>query len=231
MVAVTLISFLARSDCLNKAYRAGLYTDLKITCGSTEFNVHKIILCSQSKVFRTMCSSGFIVCTIFRRPHNIIDARKLIALQEASTNTIDLTKDPVNLVTRLIECFYLGTYDDFKPEDDVQFWKSAHQLHAEMFSLGDKYDCAVLKEPALVKFKEHTDKNDVQDLLGFIASIPIVYSSTLDSERALRDVVVDKVKGAPRRFLAEDVKVPFRKAVCEVPDFSWDLHLHWMSGP
>ena len=160
-----------------------------------------------------------------------MNSRKLTTLQEASTNTINLTKDTLNLVARLIDCLYLGTYNDFMAKDDAQYWKSAHQLHAEMFSLGDKYDCAVLKESALAKFKEHTDKNDVQDLLGFIASIPIVYSSTPDSERALRDVAVDKIKAAPNRFLVEEVKAPFQKVVYEVPEFSWDLHQYWMSCP
>ena len=115
-------------------------------------------------------------------------------------------------------------------KDDAQYWKSAHQLHAEMFSLGDKYDCAVLKESALAKFKEHTNKKGVHDLLGFIASIPIIYSSTPDSERALRDVTVDKMKGARNRFLMEDLKAPFQKVVYEVPEFSWDLHVYWMSN-
>ena len=161
-----------------------------------------------------------------------MNTRKLITLQEASTNTINLTRDTLNLVARLIDCLYLGTYNDFKMmKDDEQYWKSAHQLHAEMFSLGDKYDCAVLRESALAKFTEHADNNDGYDPLGFIASIPIVYSSTPDSERALRDVVVEKIKVAPNRFLAEDVKAAFQKVVYEVPEFSWDLHQYWMSCP
>ena len=178
-----------------------------------------------------MCSGSFIVRTLFRRAAVLMDTRKLITVQEASTNTINLTGDLLNLVTRLIDCLYLGTYNDFDWIDDAQYWKSAHQLHAEMFSLGDKYDCAVLKESALVKFKEHTDKNDLGDLYGFIKSIPIVYSSTPDSERALRDVTVDKIKAAPDRFLMEDLKPLFQKVVYEVPEFSWDLHLYWMSCP
>ena len=228
---MTLINILARSDCLNKAYQAGRYTDLKITCGSTEFKVHKIILCSQSKVFDAMCSSHFLVCTIFGRPHNIMNTRMLITLQEASTNTIDLTKDTPSLVARLIDCLYLGTYNDFKAQDDAEYWKWAHQLHAEMFSLGDKYDCAVLKELALAKFKEHANRNGVHNLLGFIASIPIIYSSTPDSERTLRDMAVDKVSGEPDRFLLENVKPSFQKVVFEVPEFNWDLHMSWMSCP
>ena len=116
-------------------------------------------------------------------------------------------------------------------QDDAERWKSAHQLHAEMFSLGDKYDCAVLKESALVKFKEHSNGNGVVTLLGFVISIPIVYSSTPDSERTLRDVVVEKISGEPDRYLLENVKPLFQKVVFEVPEFNWDLHMSWMRAP
>ena len=55
------------SNCLNRAYKDGLYTDLKIICGKDEFNVHKIIVCAQSKVFHAMCSGRFSVNMILQR--------------------------------------------------------------------------------------------------------------------------------------------------------------------
>lgn len=58
---------LALSDNPNRAYKAGFFTDLKITCGSNQFMVHKIIVCSQSKVFHATCSNGFMVRMIFQR--------------------------------------------------------------------------------------------------------------------------------------------------------------------
>lgn len=148
--------------------------------------------------------------------------------QESSTNTIDFTADGLNLVSRMIDCLYRGTYADFDATDDAQNWKSAHQLHAAMYALGDKYDLAVVKDAALDHFNKHANKSSPQDRLGLIESIPIVYSSTPDSDRALRDATVEKIKACPHRFLYEDVKGSFRKVLLEVPDFSWDLHQSWM---
>ncbi|KAF6218346.1 hypothetical protein HO133_005693 [Letharia lupina] len=192
---------------IQKAYEAGLYTDLKIICGNSEFMVHKIIVCSQSKVFHATCSNGFM---------------------ESSTNTIDLTADGISLVSRMIHCLYHGTYADFDAIEDAQDWKSGYQLHAGMYALGDKYDLSVLKDTALVNFKLAT-KAKPKDRLGLIESIPIVYSSTPDSDRNLRDAALVKFKTYPSHFLHNDVKASFQKVLLEVPDFSWDLHQYWMS--
>lgn len=45
----------------NSFYDSGQFTDLTITCGSEEFQCHKIVLCSQSKFFKAACTSGFNV--------------------------------------------------------------------------------------------------------------------------------------------------------------------------
>ena len=201
-----------------------MFTDLKIMCEGTEFKVHKIVLSSQSEFFRATCSSGFLV-----RKVSVSSIRKLIILQESSTNAINLTEDGLNLVSRMIDCLYRGTYNDFDATADGQSWKSASQLHAAMYALGDKYDMAVLKETALSKYKTHASNTGAQDLLGFLESIAIVYSSTPESERTLRDAATEKIKMNPTRFLKDDVKAAFQKVVMEVPEFSWDLHQHWMT--
>ena len=130
----------------------------------------------------------------------------------------------------MIDCLYSGSYTDFTLEADGEDWKSPHQLHAAMYALGDKWDIAVIKETSLLNFTMHAAKFTSVDLLGLIDSIPIIYSSTPESERTLRDAVVDKVKANPPRYLAEDVKEAFQKVVMDAPEFSWDLHRHWMSG-
>ena len=99
-----------------------------------------------------------------------------------------------------------------------------------MFALGDKYDCAIVKEKSQSMFHDYANRDDEKNRLGLIASIPIVYSSTPDSERGLRDVAVSKVKASPWLFLKEEVKQSYRKVLLEVPDFSWDLHQYWMAG-
>ncbi|CAD6583217.1 MAG: hypothetical protein ASARMPRED_001263 [Alectoria sarmentosa] len=191
---------------VQRAYQAGLYADLKITCGKSEFMVHKIIVCSQSKVFQAKCLNGFIQ-------------------QESSIDTIDLTADGISLVSRMIHCLYYGTYEDFHKGDDAGDWRSAHQLHAAVYALGDKYDLVELKNIALANF----NKLATPDPRGLIESIPIVYSSTPDSDRSLRNAILEKIKVCPSRFLHEDVKASFQKVLLEVPDFSWDLHQYWMS--
>ena len=126
----------------------------------------------------------------------------------------------------MIHCLYYGTYANFDAAVDDE-WKSAHQLHAAMYALADRWDLAVLKDVALANFSHYG--STPQYLLEFLESIPLVYSSTPDSNRCLRDVTVQKVTRAPHLFLREDIKESFQQAVAEVPDFSWDLHQYWMS--
>ena len=160
-----------------------------------------------------------------------MNTRKLIKQQESSTNTIDLTADGISLVSRMIHCFYYGTYPDFNEEDDGHTWRSAHQLHAAMYALGDKYDVTSLKNRARANFNRPASKVYIWDLQGFIDSIPLVYSSTPDSDRGLRDITVSKIKENPSQYLHEDVKASYRKVLFEVPEFSWDLHQYWMATP
>ena len=61
-----------------------------------------------------------------------------------------------------------------------------------MYALGDKYDLTLIKETALVHFNKC---GATSALLGLIESIPIVYSSTPDSDRHLRG------ESCPLRYL------------------------------
>ena len=83
----------------------------------------------------------------------------------------------------MVHCLYHGSYDAFDAVIDVETWKSAHQLHAAMYALGDKYDLTLVKEIALVNFNKCEAK---PPLRGLVESIPIVYLSTPDSDRHLR---------------------------------------------
>ena len=170
------------------------------------------------------CAQATLRYAQFFRDSHIMNSRKLITPQEASTNTVNLTEDGLDLVSRLVDSLYLGTYDDFKTEEDAEHWKSAHELHAAMFALGDKYDCTVLRETALAKFKEYTAKDDTQSVLGLIASVPFVYSSTPDSERTLREVIANRIRPKAARFIQKDVSWPFSKMMLANPKLGGDVH-------
>ena len=133
-------------------------------------------------------------------------------------------------MSRMMHCLYYGTYAEFGEVFEDANFTSAHQLHAAMYALGDKFEFSGLKDRALANFVQPALINSLQTVRGFIESIPIVYSSTPDSDRRLRDVTVQKIKASPPRFLQEDVKELFQKTLVEVPDLSWDLHQCWMSG-
>lgn len=118
-----------------------------------------------------------------------MNARKLMKGKESTTNTIDLTTDGISVISRMISCLYDGSYADLHAVDDAEYWKSPHQLHAAMYALGDKYDITLLKDTARANFQKiiivPADLRSFKpgNLVGFIDSIPIVYSSTPDSDR------------------------------------------------
>ena len=158
-----------------------------------------------------------------------VSIRKLTDQQEASSNIINLTADGVSGVSRMVHYLYHGYYADFDIAVDADDSKSAHQLHAAMYALGDKYDLIGLKEKAELNFDSLATKPP-QDLLKLVESIPLVYSSTPASDRNLRLVTLKKAVASPPDLLHENVKAAFRKVLIEVPDFNWDLHQTWIGA-
>lgn len=156
-----------------------------------------------------------------------VSTRKLTDQQEASSSMVDLTADGISGVSRMINCLYHGSYADFDVAVDGDDWKSAHHLHAVMYALGDKYDLTVLKAQADVNFGSLATKQP-QDLVKLIESIPIVYSSTPDSDRILRNLALMKTVASPAVLLHENVNTAFQKVLIEVPDFNWDLQRTWI---
>ena len=63
--------------------------------------------------------------------------------------------------------------------------------HAQMYALADEYDIKDLKEEALWKFKQAlvAKEGHSDELQTALATIPLIYSTTPDSDRGLRDVV------------------------------------------
>ena len=129
----------------------------------------------------------------------------------------------------MIHCLYYGSYAGFDATVDAEDWKSAHQLHAAFYALADKYDIRILRDRAKANFNGLGTYNP-QGLLKLIESIPIVYSSTPDSNRSLRDVTISRVRANASDLLHSDVEAAFQKVLIEVPDFNWDLHLSWIKA-
>ncbi|KIX99569.1 uncharacterized protein Z520_05145 [Fonsecaea multimorphosa CBS 102226] len=108
------------SDWLPLVYLSGAFSDLTITCATERFQVHKVVVCSQSSFFNTACSKPWA---------------------ESEHPTVDLAEDNVEIVKRMIEFCYRTDYADFEVEKFTR--------HAEVYAIAVKYDIAKLRKKAM----------------------------------------------------------------------------------
>ncbi|KAF3922550.1 hypothetical protein ABW21_db0205608 [Orbilia brochopaga] len=81
---------------LSSLLESGKYSDLKITCGSKEWLVHKAIICTQSEYFAAICDSNF---------------------KEGLTSEIDLSSNPPGDIEQMLKFLYNGTYEAITAKD------------------------------------------------------------------------------------------------------------------
>ncbi|KAL8347969.1 hypothetical protein RB598_001345 [Gaeumannomyces tritici] len=162
---------------ISKAREKDEFTDFVLVCGAERFPVHKVIVCSQSKVFHAACSKPF---------------------KEAASGEYEIVQQSPSMVRRMVEYFYTGDYTDCnETTKDPSKEKSEHSdeegltalcIHARMFALADIYQVDRLQSLAATKYGKALEKgSNIQDLFD---SIPDVYQLTPYSVRALRDKAV-----------------------------------------
>ncbi|KAF3922527.1 hypothetical protein ABW21_db0201587 [Orbilia brochopaga] len=137
---------------------SGKFSDFKITCKDKEWNVHKVVLCSQSDYFARACEAAF---------------------KERATGEINLSCEPQESVQQMLKFLYSGNYGiqttihpqgvgtltDPTPADlatapreaetrrKLLFSINMSRLHVAMYTMGDKYLIPTLKALALEKFR------------------------------------------------------------------------------
>ena len=62
-----------------------------------------------------------------------------------------------------------------------------------MYAIADKYGVGLLKDLAAAKFSLALKEIRAADIPDFIAAIEVVYTSTLGSDRGLRDIIKPKL--------------------------------------
>ncbi|KFA53218.1 hypothetical protein S40293_10031 [Stachybotrys chartarum IBT 40293] len=168
---------------LKGLYSSREYSDLVISCGRKEYHVHRAIVCTQSDFFSTACRAG---------------------LKETQEGKVDLPDDDPRLVHIMVHYLYHFDYD-------IQLqYKRSHSdgletdgdgtdvsepivdilvTHAKVYALAEQYMIRGLKAVALRQFKAAaTVSLDIND---FLQATWEVYTSTIDDDRGLRDVVVE----------------------------------------
>ncbi|MCJ1286488.1 hypothetical protein MMC26_005834 [Xylographa opegraphella] len=167
--------------------KSGDFSDLTINCRGHQRRVHRVVVCGQSPVLKTMCSEAF---------------------QEASSGVLELSDHIVADLDRLLDYLYRGDYTDVaasssvitpqeamssalvsyanrgkQAEDEDQ---SVPLRHARMYAIGDRYGIDSLKDLAKLKFVTTVYKDGASSGT-FPKLLEYVYTSTPDSDRGLRD--------------------------------------------
>ncbi|KAI1013735.1 hypothetical protein LB503_010678 [Fusarium chuoi] len=137
------------------------FADFTFICGAAQFPVHKVIVCSQSKVFHRACTGQF---------------------EESSTNTFNLSEFSGDHVQWLIDFLYTGTY----PMEPSKAPTLADHIY--MFAMGDMYKIEPLAQYAADKVRIGLSQGlNLEEVLPLI---PQVYSSTPEHRQELRKLVV-----------------------------------------
>ena len=154
-----------------------------------------------------------------------------IAGQESESNIIDLSHDTKRIVFRMVEFVYRGDYDvlnypDYPTtdKDTPDGSKVRHAvLHADMFTVADKYDIVALGEKAKEHFEETIDSWSLDDS-EFLEVTKYVYSTTPESDRGLRDAIVRETRLRGSQIIKDTgLKPRLEELVSTTPHFAWDL--------
>ncbi|KAJ9414681.1 hypothetical protein FOXG_17151 [Fusarium oxysporum f. sp. lycopersici 4287] len=195
-----------------QARESGEFTDFTLACDGRDIKVHKIIICSQSPVFRAACAGQF---------------------KEAFSGTYDLTSHQPDMIQLMVDYLYTGDYSIGMNETDETNTASnsgALSTHAIMYALGDEYDIKGLRDLSARKYSWSLDES--LELDNFLLSIPHVYTLTPESSRGLRDPALEyarnKLQAAGGR---SDIRDAFDELVMECPEFLKELLYYCVQAP
>ncbi|CAF9907283.1 hypothetical protein IMSHALPRED_005490 [Imshaugia aleurites] len=149
-----------------RLFNSGDYFDLTVKCVDHEWKVHRAVLCPRSKFFTNACKDGF---------------------QEGISHVIELKEDDPALLNELLTACYRCDYDDTVSGNNKL------DFNARMYALADKYDIPFLKELSKDMFRAQliqVQLNGVMDIPLFLSAVRTIYTTTLGSDRSLRDLLV-----------------------------------------
>jgi len=141
------------------------FSDAVLECGSETFHVHRVVLSTQSSFFNKAFAGEW---------------------NESKERKITLEEDTPEVVDAMLRFMYHFNYDE---GSFLQARSSPMVFHAEVYGIADKYDIPFLATYAKEKFKEAISTGwDKED---FPQAILEAYSSTPESDRGLRDLILN----------------------------------------
>ncbi|KAI1179206.1 hypothetical protein F4777DRAFT_575237 [Nemania sp. FL0916] len=214
-------------------YVSGQYSDLTITCHGNEYKVHKAIVCPKSGFFAGACRGQ---------------------MKEALEGIVDLPDDEPEIVDIMVHFFY---HLDYLPRSRTEPKKehapsvrrergtsgnppSYHEtatapppkssdlvVHAKVYAIAAKYLIDDLKSLAQNKFTEQVlAKWQPGD--EFPEAAKVVYTTTCDRDRGLRDIMTKRLWERRGVLLVEKMQTVLK----ECHGLSYDLLMYGLvNGP
>ncbi|TEY28519.1 hypothetical protein BOTCAL_1019g00010 [Botryotinia calthae] len=192
-------------DTITRCFDNGIYSDLIIKCRNRSWNVHRLIVCSQSKVLHAACMTGF---------------------KEADTGVIELNDDDPVSVEIMLKYFYTGTYK----EQIVEGKKLCLNLKVQVltYNLADKYDVPNLMGLLKRKFESTLDAGPaLEEFLSVVSDVYVIPTST----NILRPIIVEYARRKFRSMIQSDDPEILRATLQDVPDFAFDLLQLFINDP
>ncbi|KKZ63843.1 hypothetical protein EMCG_01850 [[Emmonsia] crescens] len=206
-------------DSFKMLYSSGQYSDLTISSNKKDYRVHRAIVCPRSSFFSTALRGDFKASKI-----------------EGHEGTISLQEDDPQVVDIMINYFYHLDYNIFpqgnkmdSPNSGSEIFEvpqtySSLTIHAKVYCLGEKYLINSLKALALQKFKatarEHWDVND------FLEAAKQAYTSTIETDRGLRDAVIAVLYDHSELLDREEAQIVFKELNMLTYEFLIYMYIH-----
>ena len=102
-------TYLVVMSYLKTLYESGKYSDLIISCGEKQFNVHRAIVCTQCPWIAAACDGNFMVGLVLYSAMLSANGR---SMQESASGMITIVDETPTTVKRLITYLYMSEYDD-----------------------------------------------------------------------------------------------------------------------
>ncbi|PLN76859.1 BTB/POZ domain protein [Aspergillus taichungensis] len=179
---------------IQKYFHTSTFSDLTLVTSDQKFEMHKLIVCGQSGYFSRLFKHNW---------------------KEVTDNVIQLEEDDPRALEAMIHFMYGFSYDSSGSDRGRT---SPMLFNVNVYQTGDKYDIPKLKEQAKEKFA--VALKNCWEMDDFPVAIARAYSTTVASDRGLRDLIVDTCLEHISELLEND---DFKQVLRETLDFAADL--------
>lgn len=136
----------------------------------------------------------------------------------AIAGEVNLDEEMPDMIERLVNYFYTLSYNDMEDPQSENRQPGDLVINASMYTLGDKYDIPPLKDLARERFM--ADLKTGWSHGHLLALVDVVYNTTPETDRGLRDCMEQMVREHGRELLKKE---DFKDAVKSNGGFALDV--------